>query len=149
MSWKVRSKVKQIIIWGLELLMFSCSVVFDSLGPNGLQHARLPCLTISWSMLKRMSIESVMPSCPLSPLLLLSSISSGIRAISNELALCIRWPNYWSFSPFSGYSGLISFRIDWLDLLAVQGTLKSPLQHHISKISILWHSALFMVQLAH
>ena len=100
-------------------------------------------------MLKLMSIESVMPSCPLSPLLLLSSIFSIIRVISNELALCIRWPNYWSFSPFSGYSGLISFRIDWLDLLAVQGTLKSPLQHHISKASIFRHSSFFIVQLSH
>ena len=106
------------------------------------------------SLLKLMSIESVMPSNHLIlcwPLLLLPSIFPSIRVSSHELALCIRWPKYWSFS-FSiscsnDYSGLISFRIDWLDLLAVQGSLKSLLQHHSSKASILWCSAFFMVQL--
>ena len=87
------------------------------------------------------------------PLLLLPSIFPSIRVFSNESALHIRWPKYWSFSfsisPSSEYSGLISFRIDWLDLLAVQGALKSLLQHHCSKASILWHSAFFMVQLSH
>ena len=87
------------------------------------------------------------------PLLLLSSIFPSIRVFSNESALCIRWPNYWGFSfnisPSSEYSGLISFRIGWLHLLAVQGTLKSLIQHHISKASILWPSAFFMVQLSH
>ena len=85
------------------------------------------------------------------PLLLLPSIFPRIRVFSNELALRIRWPKYWSFSisPFNEYSGLISFRIDWFDLLAVQGTLKSLLQHHSSKASILWHSAFFTVQLSH
>ena len=87
------------------------------------------------------------------PLLLLSSNFSSIRVFSKESALYIRWPKYWSFnfsiSPSSEYSGLISFRMDWLDLLAVQGTLKSLLQHHSSKASILWHSAFFMVQLSH
>ena len=87
------------------------------------------------------------------PLLLLLSIFLSIRVFSNESALCIRWPKYWSFnfsmSPSSEYSGLISFSIDWLDLLAVQGTLKSLLQHHSSKASILWHSAFFIVQLPH
>ena len=85
------------------------------------------------------------------PLLLLPSIFPSIRIFSNELALCIRWPKYWSFSisPSNECSGLISFRMDWLDLLAVQGTLKSLLQHHSSKASILWHSAFFMVQLSH
>ena len=103
-----------------------------------------------------MSIESVMPSNHLilcRPLLLPSSIFSSIRVFSNELVLCIRWPKYWSLSfsisSSNEYSGLISFRIDWLDLLAVQGTLKSLLQHHSSKASILRHSALFIVQLSH
>ena len=102
------------------------------------------------------SIESVMPSnhpilCH--PLLLLPSIFPSIRVFSNESALLIRWPKYWSFSfnisPSSEHPGLISFRMDWLDLLAVQGTLKSLLQHHSSKASILWHSAFFTVQLSH
>ena len=86
-------------------------------------------------------------------LLLLPSISSSIRVFSNESVLCIRWPKYWNFSfsisPFNEYLGLISFRMDWLDLLAVQGTLKSLLQHHSSKASILWGSAFFIVQLSH
>ena len=103
-----------------------------------------------------MSIESVMPSnhfilCH--PLLLLPSIFPSIRVFSNESALCIRWPKYWSFSfnisPSNDHPGLISFRMDRLDLLAVQGTLKSLLQHHSSKASILWHSAFFIVQLSH
>ena len=87
------------------------------------------------------------------PLLLLPSIFPSIRVFSNESVLCIRWPKYWSLSfslsPSNEYSGLISFRMDWLDLLAVQGTLKSLLQHHRSKASILWHSAFFIVQLSH
>ena len=83
--------------------------------------------------------------------LLLPSIFPSIRVFPNESALCIRWPKYWSFSisPSKEYSGLISFRIDWFDLLAVQGTLKSLLQHHIAKMSILWHSDFFVVQLSH
>ena len=114
-------------------------------------------VTISRRLLKLMSIESVMPSnhlilcCPL--LLLPPSIFPSIRVYSNESALCIRWPKYWSFSfnisPSNDYSGLISFRMDWVDLLAVQETLKSLLQHHSSKASILWHSAFFIVQLLH
>ena len=87
------------------------------------------------------------------PLLLLPSIFPSIRVFSNESAVCIRWPKYWSFSfnisPSNEHPGLISFRMDWLDLLAVQGTLKSLLQHHSSKASILWHSAFFIVQLSH
>ena len=87
------------------------------------------------------------------PLLLLPSIFHRIRVFSNESVLCKRWPKYWSFSfsisPSNEYSGLISFRTDWLDLLAVQGTLKSLLQHHSSKASVLWHSAFFIVQLSH
>ena len=113
-------------------------------------------ITNSQSLLKFMSIELVMPSNHLvlcCPLLLLPSIFPSIRVFSNESALCIRWPNYWSFSfsisPSNEYSGLISFRMDWLDLLAVQGTLKSLLQHHSSKVSILHCSAFFTVQLSH
>ena len=103
-----------------------------------------------------MSIESMMPSNLLilcRPLFLLSSVFLSIRLFSSESLFCIRWPKYWSFSFSNGlsneYAGLIAFRIDWLDLLAVQGTLKSLLQHHSSKASILWHSAFFMVQLSH
>ena len=113
-------------------------------------------ITNSRSSLRLTSIESVMPSSHLilcHPLLLPPSIFPSIRVFSNEEALGIRWPKYWSFrfsiSPSSEYSGLISFRIDWLDLLAVQGTLKSLLQRHSSKASVLQHSALFMVQLSH
>ena len=112
-------------------------------------------ITNSWSLLKLMSIESVMPSNHLIlcyPLLLLPSIFPTIRVFSNESVLPIRWLKYWSFSfsisPSNEHSGLISFRMDWLDLLAVQGTLKS-LQHHTSKASILRHSAFFTVQLSH
>ena len=103
-----------------------------------------------------MSIESVMPSNHLilcHPLLLLPAIFPSIRVFSNESLLHIRWPKYWSFSlsisPSNEHSGLISFRVDWLDLLAVQGTLKSLLQHHSSKASIRWHSAFFIVQVSH
>ena len=103
-----------------------------------------------------MSTESMMPSNHLvlyRPLLPPPSIFPSIRVFSNESVLCIRWPKYWSFSfsinPSSEYSGLISFRMDWFDLLAVQGTLKSLLQHHSSKASVLWCSVFFIVQLAH
>ena len=113
-------------------------------------------ITNSWSSPKLMSIEPVMPSNHLilcHPLLLLPPISPSIRVFSNESILCVRWPKYWSYSfnirPSNEYSGLISFRMDWLDLLAVQGTLKSLLQHHSSKASILRHSAFFIVQLSH
>ena len=158
----------------------------DFLWPLGRQHARLPCplpngacsnscplswwyhhdhvdcstpgfLSFTqWSLLKLMSIESVIPSNHLilcRPLLLLSSIFPNIRVFSNKSALCIRWPKYWNFSfsitPSNEYSRLTSFRMDWFDLLAVQGTLKSLLQHHSSKASILWCSAVFIVQLSH
>ena len=137
-------------------VQFSHSVTSDSLQPHGLQYARPPCPSPTpgayWN------------SCPLSqwchptnlilclPLLLPTSISPSIRVFSNESALQTRWPKYWSFSfsisPSNEYSGLISFRMDWLDLLAVQGTLKSLLQHHSSKASILQYSALFIVQLS-
>ena len=111
-------------------------------------------ITNSQSLLRLMSIEWVMPSNHLiffHPLLLLPSIFPSIRVFSNELVLCIRWPKYWSFSftisPSNEYSGLISFRMDWLDLLAVQGTLKSLLHHHSSKASVLQHSVFFIVTL--
>ena len=113
-------------------------------------------ITISQSLLKLISIESVMSYNHLilyHPLLLLPSIFPSIRVFSKELALFIRWPKYWTFSfsisPSNEYSGLISFRMHWFDLLDVQGTLKRLLQHHSSKASILWHSAFFMVQLSY
>ena len=112
-------------------------------------------ITNSWSLLKHMPIKSVMPSNHLilcRPLLLLPLIFPSIRVFSNESVLCNRWPKYWSFgisiSPSNEYSGLISFRIDWFDFLAVQGTFKSLLQHHNSRASILWHPAFFIVHLS-
>ena len=112
--------------------------------------------TISQSLLTPMSIKSVMPSNHLilcHPLLLLPSIFPSIKVFTKELTLSIKWPKYLSFSfgisPCNEYSGLISFRVDWLDLLAVQGTLKSLLQHHSSKASILWRSAFFIVEFSH
>ena len=118
---------------------FSHLVMSNSLQPHGLQHARLP-ITNSWSLFKLMFIELVMPSNNLilcCPLLLLPSIFPSIRIFSSESAVHIRWPKYWSFSfnisPSNEDPGLISFKMDWLDLLAVQGTLKSLLQHHSSK----------------
>ena len=141
-----------------------CSVQFShsvgSLWPHGLQHIRLPCPSPghhnSWSLLKLMPIKQVMPSNHLilcHPLLLLPSIFPSLRVFSDESVLHIRWPKYWSFcftiSRFSEYWGLICFRMDWLDLLAVQGTLKSLLQHHSSKASIIRRSAFFIVQLSH
>ena len=139
-------------------VQFSHSVVSDSLRPHESQHARSPCLSItnSRSSLKLMSIKSVMPSSHLilsRPLLLLPPIPPSIRVFSSESTLRMRWPKYWSFSfsisPFNEHPGVISLRMDWLDVLAVQGTLKSLLQHHSSKASILLHSAFFTVQLSH
>ena len=131
-------------------VQFSHSVVSNSLRPHELQHSS------SQSPPKPVSIESVMPSNHLilcHSLLLLPSIFPSIRVFSNESALRIRWPKYWSFSfnisPTNEYPGLISFRMDWLDLLAVQGTLKSLLQHHSSKASVLQCSVFFIVQLSH
>ena len=138
-------------------VQFSSSVVSDSLQPHKLQHARPPCPSPT---------PRVYPnSCPLSrwchltisslghPLLLLLIIFPSIRVFSNESALCIRWPKYWSFSfsisPSNEHPRLISFRMEWLDLLAVQGTVKSFLQHHSSKAPILRYSAFFIVQLSH
>ena len=141
---------------GASSVQFSRSVMSDSLWPHELQHARPPCPSPT---------PGIYPnSCPLSqwchptisschPLLLLPSILPSIRVFSNESALSITWSKYWSFhfsiSPSNEYSGLISFRMDWLDLLAAKGTLKSLLQHHSSKASILWCSAFFIVQLSH
>ena len=134
----------------------SLSRVWLFLTPWIASHQASLSFTNSWSLLRLMSIESVMPSNHLilcRPLLLPPSIFPSIRVFSNESVLRIRWPKYWSFSfsisPSKEYSGLISFKIDWLDLLAVQGTLKSLLQHRSSKSSILWCSAFFIVQLSH
>ena len=142
-------------------VQFSCSVVSDSLRPHEPQPPCPPCqaslsITNSRSPPKPMSIVLVMPSnhfilcCSL---LLLPSIFPSIRVFSNESALCIRWPKYWSFSfnisPSNEHSGLISFRMDWLDLRAVQGTLKNLLQHHSAKASILRCSAFLIFQLSH
>ena len=138
------------------LLLFGHSGVSDSETPRTAAHQASLSFTISCSLLKLMSIESVIPSnhlilCHL--LLLLPSIFPSIKVFSNESALRIRWPKYWSFgfsiSPSNEYSGLISFRIYWLDLLAVQGTLNSLLQQHSPKASILRQSAFFMIQLSH
>ena len=137
------------------LLFFSYSVVSDSLWPHGLQHASLLCPWLSPGVCPNSSPLSwwcyLIISSSVIPLRLLSSIFPCIRVFSNESALHIR-PKYWSFSfsisPLNEYSELISFRIDWFDLLAVQGTLKSLLQHHNSKVSILWCSAFFMVQVS-
>ena len=146
----------QHYLW-FSLVWFSRSVVSKSLRPHGLQHARLPCPSPTPGAYSN--------SCPLSqwcqptisssviPFFSPPSIFPSIRVFSNESALHIRWPKYWSFcfsiSPSNEYSGLISFRMNWLDLLTVQGTLKSLLQHQSSKASIFWHSAFFIVQLSH
>ena len=135
-------------------LLFSCSVMSDFVTPWTAEHQASLSFTNSQSLFKLTSIESVMPSNHLvlcCPLLLLFSIFPSIRVFSNELALQIRWPKYWSFSfsisPSNEYSKLIFFRIDWCDLLAVQENLKSLLQHHSSKASILRRLAFLMVQL--
>ena len=124
--------------------------------PWTVAHQASLSITNTWRLHKLMSIESVMPSNHLvlcHPLLFLPSIFPSIRVFSNESALCIRWPKYWGFSfnisPSNEHSGLISLRMDWLDLLAVQGILKSLLQHHSSKASILQRSAFFIVQISH
>ena len=131
----------------------SCLILCD---PMNHSTTGLQSITNSRSLPEPMSVESVTPSnhlIPCRPLLLLPSIFPIIRVFSNESALHIKWPKYWSFSfnisPSNEHSGLISFRMDWFDLLAVQGTLKSLLQHHSSKASILQHSAFFIVQLSH
>ena len=144
--------------WSFSSVHFSRSGVSDYLRPHRLRHARPPSVSItnSRSLPKLLSIESVMPSNHLilcRPLLFPPSIFPSIGVFSNESALRIRWLKYWSFSfntsPSNEHPGLISFRMDWLDLLAVEGMLKSLLQHHSSKASILWRSAFFIVQLSH
>ena len=145
--------VYQLLYYQFSSVAQSCPTLCDPV------HCSRPGLPVHHQLLeflKLMFIESVMPSNHLilcHPLLLLPSIFPSIRVFSNESALHIRWPKYWSFSysisPSSEYSGLISCRMDWLDLLAVQGTLKSLLQHHSSKSSILWCSAFFIVQLSY
>ena len=137
-------------------MLFSHSVMSDSLQPHELQHIRLPCPSLSPGVCSKSSPFSwswhsnhLILCCPL---FLLPSIFLSIRIFSSELALHIRWPKYWSFSfnisPSNEYLGLISFRMDWLDLLTVQGIFKSLLQYHGSKALILWHSAFFIVQLS-
>ena len=136
---------------------FSRSVMFDSLQRYGLQHTRIPCPsptpTTYWKSCSSSQWCNPPISSSVNPLLLPASIFPSIRVFYSESVLHNRWPKYWSFSfsisPSNEYSGLISFGIDWLDLLAVQGTLKSLLQHHSSKASILQHSAFLMVQLSH
>ena len=136
-------------------VQFSHSVMSNSATPWTAAHQASLSITKSQSLLKLMSTESLMPSSHLilCRSLLQSSVFLSIRVFSNESVLRIRWPKYWSFSfsisPSNEYSGLISFRMDWLDLLAFQGTLKSLLQHHSSKASILQHSAFFIVQLSY
>ena len=137
-------------------VQISHSVMSDSVTPWTAACQASLSITNSRSLLKLMSIESVMPTNHLilcHPLHLLPSIFPSNRVFSNESVLRIRWPEYWSFSfsisPSNEYSGLMSFRMDWLDLLVVQGTLKSLLQHHSSKASSLQHSAFFIVQLSH
>ena len=134
--------------------LLSCVQLFETPWTAACQDSL--SITNSRSLPKLLSMESVMPSGHLilyRPLLLQPSVFPNIRVFSNESTLRIRWPKYWSFSfnisPSNEHPGLISFRMDWLDLLAVQGTLKSLLQHHSSKASIFWHSAFFTVQLSH
>ena len=148
--------VVSLAIISPEAVLFSHSVVSNSLRPRTAAHQASLSIINSQSLLKLMSTESVMPSNHLilcCPLLLLPSIFSSIRVFSNESVVHIRWPRYWSFSfnvsPCNEHPGLIYLRMDWLDLLAVQGTLKSLLQHHNSKASILCCSAFFIVQLSH
>ena len=164
-QWLEVLRLQVIFISSMPSYCYLCPADFSS--GESLSHVRFfatpwtaasqasLCITNTQSLLKLLSIESVMPSNPLSlchPLLLPPSIFPSSRVFTNESALCIRWPKYWSFSfnisPFNEHSGLISFRMDWLDLLATQGTLKSLHQHHSSKASIHRHSAFYIVQLS-
>ena len=151
-DWKGQGQTHTGAKWASGHVPSSISVVavlsLSLVRRHGLQHQASLSFTISWSLLKLMSIELVMPYNHLilgHPLLLLPSIFPRIRVFSNESVLCIRWPKYWSFSfsvsPSNERSWLVSFRTDWFDRFAVQGTLKSLLQHHYSKASIIWHSA--------
>ena len=150
--------MQRCIVWGVKegfviVHLLDCVQFFATPWTTALQPSL--SFTISWNLLKFMSMELVISSNHLilcGSLLLLPSTFPRIRVYSNELTLCIRWPKYWSFSfsinPSNQYSGLISFRTDWFDFLAVQGTHQSLLQHHNLKASILWHSVFFMVQLS-
>ena len=163
-------KTNRLFFFWLLLFVLSYHLGFSQFSQSvqllsRVQHFAIPCtaacqaslsITMSWNLVKHMSIEWVMPSNHLilcHPLLLLPLILPSIRVFSNESAIGIRWTKYWSFSfnisPSNEHPGLISFRIDWLDLLAVQGILKSLLQYHSSKASILQRSAFFIVQLSH
>ena len=170
-SWRQERKTTPVFLpgdpsWQRTLASYTPLVQFSSV--QSLSRVQLfetpwiaacqasPSITNSWSLLKLISIKSTMPSSHLilcRPLLLLPPITPSIRVLSNESTLCMRWPKYWSFSfsisPSNEHPGLICFRMDWLDLLVVQGTLKSLLQHHSSKASILLHSASLIVQLSH
>ena len=158
--YKISLGISLLVLSSISLFNFLLvvvqSVISNSLWPHGLQHARLPCPSpsprvcsnscpLSWWCHPAISFTATPPHPP-PPL-----IFPIIRVFFNELAFCIRWPKYCSFStsPCNEYSGLISFRMDWFDLFAVLGTLKSPLQHHGLKALILWHSAFFMVQFSH
>ena len=152
-SMTFQKKRKKIENYHFVVVAQLCLTLCD---PMDCSTPGLPALIISQSLLKLMSIESVMPSNDLilsHPLLLLPSIFPSFRVFSNESVLCIRWPKYWSFSfsisPSNEYLALISFRMDWLDLLAVQGTLKSHFQHHSSKASILRCSAFIIIHRSH
>ena len=153
----IQSVIIRCIYVGLSSVQFSRPVMSNSLWPRESQYTRPPLfITNSRSLLKLIPIESVMPSSHLilcRSLLLMPPIPPSISVFSNESALHMRCPKYWSFSfsisPSNEHPELISFRIDWFDLLAVQGTLKSLLQHYSSKASIFWHSAFFTVQLSH
>ena len=139
--------IVHLLLYQFSSVTQSCLTLWD---PMDCTRQASLSVTNSQSLLKLMSIESVMPSKHLilyCPLLFLTSIFPSIRVFSNESALLIRWPKYWSFSinSLNEYSGLISLRMDWLELLAAQGTLKSLLQHHHSKASVLWHSVFFIV----
>ena len=145
-----------LIVQEFSTVLFSHSVMSASLWPCGLQHTRLPYPSSSPGACSDscpLSCDAIQPFHPLSSPSPPASIFSSIRVFSSDWALCSRWPKYWSFSfsisPSNEHSGQISFRMDWFDLLAVQGTLKSLFQHHSSKASILQHSAFFMVQLSH
>ena len=155
-TWKGNCKrmcLKKNVTFTVQV---SHSVMSDSLWPHGLQHARPPCPSPTlgvYSIHVHWVSDAIQPSHPLSSPSPPASLFPRIRVFSNESTLCIRWPKYWSFSfnisPSNEYSGLVSFRMDWLDLLSVQRTLKSPLQHHSSKASILQCSTFFIVQLSH
>ena len=152
MTWKCVWKLVLLCCWISLVQSLSYFQFFAT--PWTAAHKASLSITNSRSLLKHMSIQSVIPANRLilcHPFLLLPSIFTSINVFSNESVLHIRWPKYWNFSfsisPSNEYSGLISFRMDWFDLLAVQGTLKSLLHHHSSKASILWLSAFFMVQL--